>query len=269
MRPYATVTKRIGETPLEAIERYRSTALLKEDVPLAYAGRLDPMAEGVLLVLIGDECKRQEKYHGLDKEYEFEILFGFSSDTGDVLGLATEQSGPEIDRGTIQKAVKKFMGEVTFPYPKFSSKTVQGKPLHVWTLENKLHEIEIPEKTSRIYSLSLVRTQKLERKELRRQIFEKIDSIPEVTDPRKALGADFRRVAIRARWNELFEKTQHAEFEIARFKCVCSSGTYMRTLAEAIAKELGTGGLAFSIRRTIIGRYTEVPFFGYWSKRYQ
>ena len=54
-------------------------------------GRLDPLAEGVLLILIGDECKNKEKYLGLDKEYEVAIIFGISTDTGDALGLATKE----------------------------------------------------------------------------------------------------------------------------------------------------------------------------------
>ena len=51
------------------------------------------MASGKLLILIGDECKNQKKYFGLDKEYEFEVLFGVESDTGDVLGLISKSKG--------------------------------------------------------------------------------------------------------------------------------------------------------------------------------
>jgi tRNA U55 pseudouridine synthase TruB len=40
-----------------------------------------PMASGKLLVLLGEECKHQENYHSLDKEYEFSVLLGIGSDT--------------------------------------------------------------------------------------------------------------------------------------------------------------------------------------------
>ena len=46
------VYKNIGETPLEAIERAREEENISTDVPITYAGRLDPMAEGLLLVLV-------------------------------------------------------------------------------------------------------------------------------------------------------------------------------------------------------------------------
>lgn len=88
--PYVLLHKAVGQTPLEVLELWRQTKPELKNTPLAYAGRLDPMAEGVLLVLIGDECKKQTEYHHLDKEYEFEVLFGLASDSGDVLGLINE-----------------------------------------------------------------------------------------------------------------------------------------------------------------------------------
>ena len=87
--PYVLLYKTVGQTPLECMELWRQTKPELKDTPLAYAGRLDPMAEGVLLVLIGEECKKQADYHNLDKEYEFEILFGVHSDSGDVLDLSS------------------------------------------------------------------------------------------------------------------------------------------------------------------------------------
>jgi tRNA U55 pseudouridine synthase TruB len=85
MQKYTVIEKNLGETPLEAVERWRTDTSTPSTIPLAYAGRLDPMATGKLLVLMGEECKRQETYHNLDKEYEFEVLFGFNTDTFDVV----------------------------------------------------------------------------------------------------------------------------------------------------------------------------------------
>lgn len=267
MRKTTVVWKKVGETPLERIEMYRKEAGIALGVPLAYAGRLDPLAEGKLLVLIGDECKKLKKYTGLDKEYSFEVLFGFSSDTGDVLGLAEEGGGIDTPTpDTLRATACSFVGTNSFLYPKFSSKTVQGKPLHTWTLEGRINEIEIPVKESAIYKLHFEDSYLLSKEELKYSIFEKINSIPPVTDESKALGRDFRRVDIRARWNELFEQTRRSDFLIARFVCVASSGTYMRTLAGEIGKAVGSSGLAFSIKRTNIGTY--VPFLTTWLRRF-
>jgi tRNA pseudouridine(55) synthase len=255
-RRYVVLQKEVGQTPLECVENWRKTQDNMEDVPLAYAGRLDPMASGSLLILIGEECKNQTEYHNLDKEYEFSVLFGVSSDSGDVLGIAKEGGRKTVSEEEIKNEIPKLIGKIELPYPIFSSKTVQGKPLHTWAMENRLDEIEIPTKQSEIYELSLQKTITLSRQEIVEQILEKIELIPPVTDMRKALGNDFRRPDIRKAWNDFLNNREKSDiFTIATFRCICSSGTYMRTLAEVIARELDTTGLAYSIHRTNIGKY--------------
>ena len=80
-------------TPLEAIEKFKLKNPVYGGKRMGYAGRLDPMAEGVLLVLVGDENKKIGQYMGFDKEYVAEILLGFSSDSNDVLGVASRGVG--------------------------------------------------------------------------------------------------------------------------------------------------------------------------------
>ena len=57
--------KNMGETPLECLERMRKEHRISDDIPMTYAGRLDPMAEGLMVVLVGEECKNKEKYLGM------------------------------------------------------------------------------------------------------------------------------------------------------------------------------------------------------------
>lgn len=265
MESYVVLEKEIGETPLSCTERFRTTRPDLIGVPLSYAGRLDPMASGKLLVLIGEECKKQTDYHNLDKEYEFSILFGIDSDTHDVLGRLT--SAPKRDTETISnetleenltKIARDVIGELTFPYPLFSAKTVNGKPLHMWTLEGRLNEISIPVRTSTIYELELKNIETKPRQEIVATALQKINTIPEVTDPRKALGNDFRRTDVRADWQDIaIDYSLPPTYTIATFCCICSSGAYMRTLATIIAEKMGTTGLAWHINRTHIGTFDE------------
>jgi tRNA pseudouridine(55) synthase len=263
MQTYVVLEKAVGETPLSCAEAWRATQPDMLGIPLSYAGRLDPMASGKLLVLIGEECKNQTSYHGLDKEYEFSVLFGISSDTQDVLGrlhVDTQYStvNRTIDSDVLSQVCNNLIGQITFPYPLFSAKTVQGKPLHMWTLEGRLNEIEIPTRTSRIYELELTRLETKPRQEVAAIALQKINTIPEVTDPRKALGADFRRTDVRADWQDVATNfSLPGEYTIAHFRCVASSGAYMRTLATVIAEKLGTTGLAYHIHRTKIGRFSQ------------
>jgi hypothetical protein len=96
---YIVLNKAVGETPLSCVEAWREKHPAYAGVSLAYAGRLDPMASGKLLILIGEECKQQERYHDLDKEYTFRVLFGVSSDSGDVLGLVSTENSYLPTRG--------------------------------------------------------------------------------------------------------------------------------------------------------------------------
>ena len=269
MKKNTIIWKNIGETPLQATERFRSKEKLAITIPLAYAGRLDPMAEGKLLMLIGDECKKIKSYIGFDKEYEFEILFGLSSDSGDVLGLIEEHPHPKtLTQEILYKTTRRFLGKQTFPYPRFSSKTVYGKQLHKWTLENRLHEIEIPTRTSTIYSINVIDIKTIQKSELEATIIEKIGLLLPVLDPEKGLGTNFRREPILARWKDILKNTQHNQYQVARFRAVVSSGTYIRTLSEKISESLGSSGLAYSITRTKIGRYTSFGPFKFWTKRF-
>ncbi|MCA9366607.1 hypothetical protein KC722_03445 [Candidatus Kaiserbacteria bacterium] len=270
MPPYATIEKAVGETPLEALERLRAQLAIPTEVPMAYAGRLDPMASGTLLVLIGDECKRQEHYHQLDKAYEFEVLFGTRSDTGDVLGLLTWERPLEVTKETLDIATTDLTGKLELPYPLFSSKTVGGKPLHTWTLEGRLDEIEIPIARTTLHRLTCTNLRSVVGRDVYEHVNQKIDTIPEVTDERKQLGADFRRKEVHLNWDTWLEYHKNTDIQIATFSAICSSGTYMRSLAEEIGRRVGVSSLAYSIHRSRIGQYQPLPLVGgFWKKRFK
>lgn len=266
---YVVIEKRVGETPLQAVEKYRLEHPELTGLPLAYAGRLDPMASGKLLVLVGDECKRQQEYHGLDKEYVFEVLLGSRSDTGDILGLIDWQESTDIEAAALCSIARGLRGPLSLPYPHFSSRTIKGKPLHIWTLENRLGEIEIPAAETIVYSLELINCRFEPVESVYQDALTRINSIPEVTEASKALGRDFRRSEVRVAWRVWLEHHQGQQVQIARFRCVASSGTYMRSLSEELGRRLGTVGLAYSIHRSRIGRYRRLPFgLGLWTKRF-
>jgi len=269
---YLLLNKQVGETPLEVLENFKKENHTYAAVPMSYAGRLDPLASGKLLVLVGEECKKQKKYQGLDKEYEFEVLLGFSTDTRDVLGIAdTHNTFPAEMPNThaITKVIKNLAGKRSMAYPAFSSKTVNGTPLFKYALEGRLHEIEIPKKDIEIYSLTHKSTKEIPKFKLFSLMSQKIESIKPVTEHTKALGNDFRRSEIRTRYKELESSiSEDQKIYILKCTCICSSGTYMRTLAREIANMMGYEGLAFSIHRTKIGKYVKYGPFGFWKKLY-
>lgn len=239
-----TLYKNEGETPLECLERFRNENPLYKDAILSYAGRLDPMAEGTLLVLVDEENKNREKYLGLDKSYELEILFGIQSDTGDILGLINsfqQSSFMSTDSSKDNSFFKSFIGTFFQPYPHYSSKPVNGKPLFEWAREGKIGEIEIPTKSVEIYNIELLKTFEMSGEEILASVKERINKVK----------GDFRQKEIISSWEKVLGSEKNLVCNIVKIRVHCSSGTYMRSLAEEIAKKLGINGLAWKIKRLL------------------
>lgn len=233
--------KNLGETPLECIERFRVDNPQYKDVKMTYLGRLDPMAEGLLLVLAGN-TKRKNDFLEMDKTYEFEVMWGFKTDTYDILGkvVARESQPTKLEKkmeGLLKEIAKKKVQE----YPPYSSRTVGGKPLFEWARENKIEEIEIPTRGIKIFSIEHLDTRVVNGKDLLKEIYSKIDLVK----------GDFRQEEIKHIWSlNLFPEDMVL---LSSFNADVSSGTYVRGLASEMGEMLGCGALTFSIKRTRIG----------------
>ncbi len=229
--------KQIGETPLDLVKRIKGTS--KETH--AFAGRLDPMARGQMIILKGIECKQMDAFCKQDKVYEFEILFGFQTDTYDILGIVESYQftfpKPKIN-------LISFSGKQIQPYPPYSSIIVNKKPLWMWAKEEKLSEINIPSKNIEIYSLEYLGESTFKHsEELLGKILAKINKLP------LEKQADFRVPQIINRWKEVLGN-QFDKPYFQKFRAHVSSGTYIRSLVHKIGQELGMGAIAWDINRT-------------------
>lgn len=252
MEKVITMYKKRGETPLEALTRLREERKdeFSSDTPLSYAGRLDPMAEGVLLVLTGDENKNRRLYLGLEKEYRCDVLFGWSTDTYDILGklerAPTKTRHPRISAGSLLQATAALVGEREEKYPPYSSKTVDGKPLHEWAREGRVDDITIPTHTVTVFESALLglRTERIEK------LWQNIDV--EIARVR----GDFRQKEIRDTWWEHIRPMYGETCDIATMHFRVSTGTYIRSCAHKLGEQIGIPALAFRIIRSRVGMYT-------------
>jgi tRNA pseudouridine55 synthase len=238
--------KRQGETPRERLERLRKEKPHYEFEVLSYAGRLDPMAEGVLLCLVGAENANHEKWLDLSKEYTLDILFGFSTDTYDLLGRVM-QSGETagIKRSLLEQGLNEFRGMVSQEYPPFSSKTVEGRSLFQWARDNMLGTVSLPRKTITVYEIALGAMYKIKEQDLLAYIEESIAKV----------NGDFRQEEILTLWRRNLKKNGTREFPCATVNISCSSGTYARSIAHGLGQFLGVPALALHILRTKVGEY--------------
>ncbi|MCC6323714.1 hypothetical protein IT400_02890 [Candidatus Nomurabacteria bacterium] len=235
---------------------------------MTYAGRLDPMAEGLMLVLTGDDCVKKDEYTNLEKEYEVTILFGFATDTYDLLGILErpEQNSEIIAHNRLyyglrhdeqfqnsvlglSETIKKFVGKIDQKYPPYSSRTVNGKPLFQWAREGRLEEIEIPKHEVYISKIEIMDENKITKIKLSKYIKENIGKIK----------GDFRQTEILEKWNEVLENSIQENYSCVKLKIACSSGTYVRVIAHELGERLGAGALAMHIKRTKIGDYKITP----------
>ena len=241
------IYKSQGITPFQLIQQVKKDRPELQDQKIGFAGRLDPLAHGVMVLLVGEENKNREQYLGLEKEYEFRVLFGVKTDSYDYLGLLESDFTlpPEDLRMKVDEFVRDYTGELILPYPPFSSKTVSGIPLYKLAKKNKLKETKLPERNVSITKFEVVGYEYKSAQELQKEI---------LTNLRKIKGF-FRQTKIIGGWKEFFQKYPDQEFVLAKFKITCSSGTYVRTLAYLLGEKLGSGAIAYEILRTRVGEY--------------
>mgnify|MGYP001257421516 CR=1 FL=1 len=141
--------KDIGITSNELIYQLKKKGLISRKA--CYCGRLDPMARGKMLILQDDECKKMGDYLGNNKTYEFEIIYDYSTDTDDIMGILEENSENKLcDIGELKNALIRYTMIRQQKFHKYSSfvlrKNDMRKPLWEWEKLGLLEDSEIPEK---------------------------------------------------------------------------------------------------------------------------
>src|SRR3989338_11451210 len=254
MKKIILIHKKEGETPLEALENFRRKNKKYKDVKMTYAGRLDPLVSGLLLVLVGDAVHEKEKYTGLSKEYKFRVLFGFATDTYDILGKINysdilENTRIVLSKQELEKKIKQnlkfFTGKFMQKYPMYSSKTVLGKPLFSYARAGKA--VESPQHEVSVESLKFFGIKKISAKKLLENIERRIAKVK----------GDFRQKEILKIWRKNL-KNKKEFFYIAKFKIKCSGGTYVRSIANFLGEKISIPALAFSIKRTKVGKLRKI-----------
>lgn len=130
------------------------TQAAQKKVKVGHTGTLDPFATGLMILVIGKECKNAEHYSKLDKVYEATFRLGQTSTTGDTEGELTEVSSIEPTKAQIEAALSRFQGEIMQRPPIFSAIKIAGK--RAYKLARDGQEVEIPERQITIHSLELL-----------------------------------------------------------------------------------------------------------------
>lgn len=97
---------------------------------VGHAGTLDPIATGVLPILLGSATKAQDMFPNSDKEYIAEFKLGITTDTLDITGKALTQSNIYVNKFQVEEALKYFKGNIKQIPPMYSALKKDGKKLY-------------------------------------------------------------------------------------------------------------------------------------------
>jgi tRNA pseudouridine55 synthase len=224
------------------------TKLISEKlgVKTAHTGTLDPMAEGVVVVLYGEERLRKIELASWKKTYEFEITFGISTDSFDGLGKIEKIDFKPINEVAVENVINSFKGPYTQKVPIYSAIKYRGKKLFKHA-NNGTAVLELPEKSGEIFYIELINFQE---KFLHQQVEQIITKIRKVEGP-------LRQEIIINGWENFLKKHKTNEkVTTATIRVENSRGLYVRSLSQDICRALGTVGFVSNLVRTANGIYT-------------
>ena len=122
------VDKPKGKTSFSLIAALRKILNVQK---IGHAGTLDPMATGVMVLLIGSRyTKQSDSYMASDKEYLAEITLGTTTDTYDAEGQITHTSPLIPTPQALKEALHHFQGTIEQTPPMFSAKKINGQKLY-------------------------------------------------------------------------------------------------------------------------------------------
>jgi len=150
------VDKPAGMTSFGVVARIRRVLSKEQNkkVKVGHTGTLDPFATGLMIIVVGKECKNASMYSKLDKIYETTIHLGQTSTTGDPEGEIVDISDRIPTLNEIKSSFEKFRGEITQRPPIYSAIKINGKRAYRLAREGKT--VEIPTRQVNIFDLELI-----------------------------------------------------------------------------------------------------------------
>ena len=104
---FLVLNKPVGFTSHDAVAKLRGILKMRR---VGHAGTLDPMAEGVLVMLLGTATRASEYASGADKEYVAGFELGVTTDTQDSSGTVLSRAPVTASRQDVEEAVRGFLG---------------------------------------------------------------------------------------------------------------------------------------------------------------
>lgn len=158
MNGILVVNKPAGYTSHDIVSKIRKELNIKK---VGHTGTLDPLATGVLPILLGNGTKLSKYLMNHDKEYIATIKLGEKTDTGDIEGKVIEQKEVEVfSKEQVIQALESFIGKQKQIPPMYSAIKINGKKLYEYARNGETVEVQARE--IEIYSIELLHYHKNE-----------------------------------------------------------------------------------------------------------
>ena len=144
MNGFIIVDKPSGLTSHDVVNFVRKKLGIRK---VGHAGTLDPIATGVLVILVGKATKLFLRFEGFDKEYEATLTLGKTTSSGDAQGKIIKESPyGHISREQVEEIFLQFMGETEQVPPMVSAIKYQGRRLYKLARKG----LDVPRKARKI-----------------------------------------------------------------------------------------------------------------------
>ena len=208
-----------------------------------HTGTLDPMAEGVVVALTGDDRFKKTQLAEWQKVYQFQIIGGFETDSHDLLGLVTKsrKENKENVVNSLTTKLSDFIGTYKQVTPSFSAKRINGTSF----FEKAKRGLDTPAITQEvsIYSLGVNSAIYIRGLDLLLEIEKRIGLV----------DGNFRQPEILNRWQSVIKSDD--TFPLVTLTATTSKRTYIRGLIRDLGLTTDLSLTAFSITRTQNGPY--------------
>lgn len=146
------VNKPSGVTSHDVVQVVRRKLSIRR---IGHTGTLDPMAEGLLMLLVGPATKHQQAFQAHEKRYEATVRFGTQTDTGDATGQPVRTAPiPRLDPRGVVEVLASLQGPMDQTPPAYSAVKVKGKPAYWWARRHQA--VTLASRTIHLAELTMV-----------------------------------------------------------------------------------------------------------------
>lgn len=152
MNKLILINKEMDMTSHDLVNIARKSLRTKK---IGHTGTLDPNATGLMVLAVNNATKLVNYLQNDDKEYIFQMEFGYTTDTLDQWGeKVQEQAVKEFSKAEFEEVLKSFLGDITQTPPIYSAIKVNGKKLYEYARANE--PVEIPSRQVHISEIELL-----------------------------------------------------------------------------------------------------------------